>query len=114
MAKNTAMTYNNGIVFVEAPIFSKRVYDYLNEDEYVGLQLTLVIRPEAGKVIPGSGGLRKIRWSAKGQGKRSGTRIIYYFQKKVGQIWLLTIYAKNEVEKIPTKILREIKETLEK
>jgi len=58
--KNTAMTYNNGVVFVEAPIFSKRVYDYLNEDEYVGLQLTLVIRPEAA-VLEGSGGLQRGR-----------------------------------------------------
>ena len=60
MAKNTAMTYNNGVVFVEAPIFSKRVYDYLNEDEYVGLQLTLVIRPEAA-VLERSGGLQRGR-----------------------------------------------------
>ena len=114
MANYTSLPYINNVVFVEAPTFSKLVYDYLNEDEYAALQWTLAVRPETGKIISGSGGLRKIRWSAKGKGKRGGTRIIYYFQKEVGQIWLLTIYAKNEVEKIPTKILREIKETLEK
>ena len=114
MANHTSMPYSNGVVFVEAPIFSKLVYDYLNEDEYAALQWTLAARPETGKVIPGSGGLRKIRWSAKGQGKRSGTRIIYYFQKENEEIWLITIYAKNEVEKIPTKNLKAIKEALKK
>lgn len=114
MANYTSMPYIKSVVIVEAPIFSKLVYAYINEDEYAALQWTLAVRPEAGKVIPGSGGLRKIRWSAKGQGKRGGTRIIYYFQKEEGKIWLLTIYAKNEVEKIPTKTLRAIKEALEK
>ena len=114
MANYTSMPYIGSVVFVEAPIFTKLVYDYLKEDEYAALQWTLALRPETGKVISGSGGLRKIRWSAKGQGKRGGTRIIYYFQKEVGEIWLLTIYAKNEVEKIPTDILRAIKEALEK
>jgi len=114
MVNYTSMPYSNCVIFVEAPIFSKRIYEYLNEDEYAALQWTLAIRPETGIIIPGSGGLRKIRWSAKGQGKRGGTRIIYYFQKEDGEIWFLTIYAKNEVEKIPTKTLREIKESLEK
>ena len=114
MAKYTLMTYSIDVIFIEAPIFLKFVYDYLNEDEYAALQWTLAARPETGKVIPGSGGLRKIRWSAKGRGKRGGTRIIYYFQKENREIWLLTIYAKSEVEKIPSKILKAIKEALEK
>jgi len=48
------------------------------------------------------------------QGKRGGTRVIYYFQKENGEIWLITIYAKSEVEKILTKTLKAIKETLKK
>ena len=114
MANYTSVPYNNNVVFVEAPTFSKLVYDYLNEDEYAALQWTLAVRPETGKVISGSGGLRKIRWSAKGKGKRGGTRIIYYFQKEDGEIWLITIYAKNEVEKIPTETLKTIREALER
>jgi mRNA-degrading endonuclease RelE of RelBE toxin-antitoxin system len=114
MANYTSMPYIKSVTFVEAPIFSKLVYNYLNEDEYAALQWTLAVRPETGKVIPGSGGLRKIRWSAKGKGKRGGTRIIYYFQKENGEIWLLTIYAKNEVGTIPTKTLKAIKEALKK
>ncbi|MFC1845134.1 transcriptional regulator [Thermodesulfobacteriota bacterium] len=86
MAEHTSMPYSNHVAFNEAPIFSKRIYEYLNEDEYTALQWTLVFRPETGgKVIPGSGGLRKIRWSAKGHGKRGGTRIIYYFKKMTGK-----------------------------
>jgi len=108
------MQYSGNVVFIEAPIFSKLIYDYLNEDEYAALQWTLAVRPETGKVIPGSGGLRRIRCSAKGKGKRGGTRIIYYFQKENGEIWLITIYAKSEAEKIPTKTLKEIKEALKK
>ncbi len=114
MANYTSMPYSEDVVFIEAPIFSKLVYDYLNEDEYAALQWTLAIRPESGKVIPGSGGLRKIRWAAKGKGKRGGTRIIYYLQKENGEIWLITIYAKSEIENIPIKILKAIKETLKK
>ncbi len=66
MANYASVPYSGNVVFIEAPIFSKLVYNYLNEDEYAALQWTLAVRPETGKVIPGSGGLRKIRWSAKG------------------------------------------------
>ncbi len=114
MANHTLVPYSGNVVFIESSIFSKLVYDYLNEDEYAALQWTLAVRPETGKVIPGSGGLRKIRRPAKGKGKCGGTRIIYYFQKENGEIWLITIYAKNEVERIPTKILKSIKEALKK
>lgn len=64
-------------------------------------------------MIPGSGGLRKIRWAGKGRGKRGGVRVIYYYKNSEGQIWLLTIYAKNEDENIPVSILKKIKEGLE-
>jgi mRNA-degrading endonuclease RelE of RelBE toxin-antitoxin system len=114
MANYTSMPYSKNVAFIEAPIFSKLVYNYLTDDEYAALQWTLAVRPETGKVIPGSGGLRKIRWLAKGAGKRGGTRIIYYFQKENEEIWLITIYAKSEAEKIPTKTLKAIKEALEK
>ena len=107
------MPYNKDVTFIEAPIFSKQVYKYLSDDEYAALQWGLALRPEAGKLIPGSGGLRKLRWSAKGRGKRGGTRIIYYWQKADGEIWMLTIYAKNEAENIPAHILRKIKEVME-
>lgn len=98
--------------FVESPIFSKVIYDYLSEEEYMALQWYLALHPDAGDIIPNSGGLRKVRWAAKGQGKRGGIRTIYYHKSSKGQIWLLTVYAKNELENIPSHILRKIKEEL--
>lgn len=101
------------IVFKESPIFSKFVDKYLHYEEYAALQWALVINPAAGDVIPGSGGLRKLRWKTRGRGKRGGYRVIYYWRSKQGEIWLLTMYAKGETENIPAHILRQIKEEFE-
>lgn len=98
--------------FIESPLFTKVIYDYLSDEEYTALQWYLALHPEAGDLIPGSGGLRKVRWKAKGQGKSGGIRTIYYHKSRDGQIWLLTAYAKNEMENIPSHILRKIKEEL--
>lgn len=94
--------------FIEAIAFTKSIYKYLSEDEYLGLQAYLLEYPEAGKVVPGSGGVRKVRWAISGKGKSSGVRVIYYFKRQQDEIWLLTIYSKNEVENIPAHILRQI------
>lgn len=94
--------------FIEASAFTKHVYDYLSEDEYLGLQGFLLQYPEAGKVVPGSGGVRKIRWTISGRGKSCGIRVIYYFKKQDDEIWLLTIYSKTELANIPAHILRQI------
>ena len=59
--------------FIESPIFSKILEDYLSDDEYAALQWDLISRPNAGKIIPGSGGLRKLRWQASGRGKSGDT-----------------------------------------
>jgi mRNA-degrading endonuclease RelE of RelBE toxin-antitoxin system len=99
--------------YIESPLFSKLIGSYLEDEEYAAFQWELALHPERGDLIPGSGGLRKIRWAAKGKGKRGGTRIIYYYKNKEGKIWLLTIYAKNEADTIPISILKKIKEELE-
>src|SRR6266545_6615178 len=94
--------------FIEAPAFTKHIYEYLSEDEYFGLQSFLLQYPEAGKVVPQAGGVRKVRWALAGRGKSGGVRVIYYFKKQDDEIWLLTIYSKNEVENIPAHVLRQI------
>lgn len=94
--------------FIEATAFTKHVYEYLSEDEYLGLQGFLLQYPEAGKVVPGSGGVRKLRWAMGRKGKSGGVRVIYYFKRREDEIWLLTIYSKSEVENIPAHILRQI------
>lgn len=99
--------------FIESPLFTKHLSSYLNDEEYRVLQWNLISHPEQGDLIPGSGGLRKLRWMAKGQGKRGGLRIIYYYRLSIPQLWLLILYGKNEVENIPNHILKKIKEELE-
>ncbi len=102
------------MIFIESPIFSKHIYSYLDEEGYSSLQQALALKPDSGKVIPGSGGLRKLRWAGSGRGKRGGLRVIYYFLREDGQIWLLTIFAKNEAENIPNSVLKMLRKEMEK
>ena len=91
--------------FVETPIFTKEVLDLLDGDEYRALQLALIFRPEQGAIIPGSGGLRKLRWGVRGRGKRGGLRIIYYWAKEEDTYYMLFVYPKNEQEDLtPTQL----------
>jgi mRNA-degrading endonuclease RelE of RelBE toxin-antitoxin system len=69
--------------------------------------------PDAGPVIPGSGGIRKIRRAGQDRGKRGGYRIIYYVRRTHGVIWMLTMYPKNVAENIPTHVLRQIRKEVE-
>jgi hypothetical protein len=81
--------------FIETPVFTEEVREILRDDEYRALQLALILRPEQGRLIQGSGGLRKLRWGAKGQGKRSGCRIIYFWDKRRETFYMLFVYAKG-------------------
>lgn len=100
--------------FVESPLFTKLLNDYMDDTEYAALQVELSLRPDAGLIIPGGGGIRKLRWGGKGKGKRGGLRVIYYWQVKKDEIWMLTVYAKNEAEDIPVNVLRAIRKEIEK
>lgn len=82
--------------FVETPIFTRRVRTLLEDEEYRRFQIALLLRPTAGPVIPGTHGLRKMRWGPRGRGKRGGTRVIYYWEPAHATIYLLHVYAKNE------------------
>lgn len=87
--------------------------EHLSDDDLSKLQAYLNENAETGDIIRGSGGVRKLRWAAAGRGKRGGLRIIYYLRSKQGEIWLLTLYAKNEAESIPGPILKKIKEEID-
>jgi hypothetical protein len=97
----------------ETESFTRLWPDYWTEDEFGEFVAWLAAHPEAGPVIPGSGGCRKVRWKLAGAGKRSGVRIIHYNRLEDGTIWLLTIYAKNQRETIAPAILRTIQETID-
>ncbi len=99
--------------FIETRLFTKLVVEYLTDEEYSALQGFLVRDPDAGSVIPGSSGVRKIRWAAQGRGKRGGYRVIYYVRRTHGVIWMLTMYPKNVAENIPTHVLRQIRKEVE-
>jgi mRNA-degrading endonuclease RelE of RelBE toxin-antitoxin system len=95
--------------FIETRLFTKLVQQYLTDDEYAELQRWLTAQPESGRVIPGSGGVRKLRWGSRGRGKRGAYRVIYYLRRANGVIWMLTIYPKNVSEDIPAHIVRQIR-----
>ncbi len=99
--------------FIETSWFTKRVSELLSDEEYAKLQWRLIEFPEAGVVIPGSGGIRKIRQSAKGKGTRGGARVIYYLAVSREQIFMLDIYAKNEKADLTVTQLRELKKLVE-
>lgn len=100
--------------FIESSVFAKYVYDYLTEEEYAAMQWYLSQHVDAGDLIPGSGGCRKMRWGAADKGKRGGVRVIYYEVTQAGQIWLLAIYAKNRQENLPARVIRLIKDLMVK
>ena len=84
------------MVFKETTVFTKQVKQLLDAESYRLLQLRLVADPEAGVLIPGTGGLRKIRWQGSGRGKRGGIRAIYYWATKNDVLLMLLAYPKNE------------------
>jgi hypothetical protein len=96
--------------FIESSAFSRERDHYLVDDEYSDVQQYLINDPEAGEIIPGSGGVRKLRWSRRGMGKRGGVRIIYYIEKKRDELWMLALYAKSVHDNIPAHIVRAIRE----
>lgn len=101
------------ISFVETKLFTRLVQEYLSDDEYSLLQQALTADPEVGSVIPGSGGVRKMRWGVAGRGKRGGLRVIYFLRTLHGQIWMLTLYPKNVAESIPAHVLKQIKDEID-
>ncbi|MCC6929487.1 MAG: type II toxin-antitoxin system RelE/ParE family toxin [Gemmatimonadaceae bacterium] len=99
--------------FVETPVFTSLLRAALSDPEYRALQLALVLRPEQGPVIVGSGGLRKLRWGTSGRGKRGGLRIIYYWDEPSETFYMLYLYAKNaqgDLTPAQVKLLRRVVE----
>jgi hypothetical protein len=99
---------------IETAIFTKKITNIMSDDEYSDVQWLLAINPEAVPVIPGGGGIRKLRWKASGKGKRGGLRIIYYVYVRDQKIYLLYPYKKSEQEDITHDQLKMLKEYVKK
>jgi hypothetical protein len=101
------------MIFIETSTFTKLLPNYLSDEEYQGLQIYLMQKPDAGDIVKGSGGVRKVRWASEGKGKSSGVRAIYYWKKPDHEIWMLTLYSKSEQSTIPGHILKQIAEAID-
>ena len=99
--------------FIETKLFTRLVQNYLADDEYAALQASMIADPEVGKVIPGSGGVRKLRWRAAGRGKSGGYRVIYFVRRSEGIFWMLTMYPKSIRDNVPAHALRQIRQEIE-
>lgn len=102
--------------FIELPPFQRLREHYLSDDEYRALQYTLLAQPDAGDVIKGTGGLRKIRFSDKrrGKGKRGGLRVIYYYWDTGGQFWMFAVYDKDEASDLSSDERKVLAQLLER
>jgi len=92
----------------ETPIFAKYASDVWSDNERAEFINWIAANPEAGDVIPGSGGCRKLRWAASGRGKRGGARVIYFLEQE-HTIWLLIVYTKAKFDNLPSEFLAELK-----
>jgi hypothetical protein len=101
--------------FIEAPGFTRHLQDYLNEDQYRKLQTRLAANPEMGDLMPGTGGFRKMRWvdARRGKGQRGGLRIIYYHFPLDRQIWLMTLYDKDEASDLTAGEKKRLKNAVQ-
>lgn len=97
---------------IETPVFSRQADAVLAEAEYVALQWQLLLWPGSGVLIPGSGGLRKLRWGGAGRGKRGGIRVIDHWDREAARVTLLLLYAKNERDTLTLRELRVLRALL--
>ena len=102
----------SSLTFEEDPIFTEKALRLIGEDGIFAIQMFLFKRPDAGDIIPGSGACPKLRWAAKGHGKKGGSRVIYYWVTEDHRILLLDIYAKNEIENLSAASIKRFKRNL--
>lgn len=109
MPDNAAMQ-----TIVETEVFERLWPLYWTENERDNFHAFISKNPNAGDVVRGSGGIRKVRWSRQGSGKSGGVRVIYFNRMVNGEIWLILIYAKSKLDSIKGDQLRKVKDEIEK
>lgn len=98
---------------IETPTFQRLAADVWSDDERLEFVSFIAANIEAGDVIPGAGGLRKVRWTRAGMGKRGGARVIYFNRNERGDLVLLMVYVKAKFDNIPAATLLKLKEALD-
>jgi hypothetical protein len=101
------------MIFIETPVFTRLITELVDDESYSELQKRLADDPEAGDLIQGSGGLRKIRMAAKGHGKRGGARVIYYYFISRSHIAMLLAYTKNAKDDLTAAQKKALKNLIE-
>lgn len=100
------------MIFIETPVFTREIEKHLSDNDLRRLQSILLLRPESGAVIKGSGGLRKVRWAKSGSGKRGGLRIIYYYDP-FDTIYLIYPYSKKDKEDLTNDQIKVLAKLVE-
>jgi len=101
------------MIIIETPIFTRRIQQYLTDEQYREVQQQLIRYPDAGNLIPGSGGLRKLRWAGAGHGKRGGLRVIYFWAARLNRQLMLFVYPKTKHEDLSSDQLRALKRIID-
>ncbi len=97
------------LTVIETPIFrsyASQVWSQPEREEFIDW---IACNPECGDVMPGAGGLRKVRWTRAGMGKRGGVRVIYFNRSAQGEIVLIVVYAKGKFDNLPAEVLLQWK-----
>ena len=102
------------MVFVETRTFTKRINELMSDDEYRALQESLINRPQTGDIIQGTGGLRKVRWTQDGRGKRRGVRVIYYWMAEQEQLCMLYVFPKSRQADLTSEQRKALKAIVER
>jgi hypothetical protein len=99
--------------FIEHPTFTKQIKELLSDVEYASFQKDLAASPESGDVVPGLGGLRKVRMAAKGKGKRGGARVVYLLIPAPEVIFFFYAYTKGNIEDLSPEQKKRLKAAVE-
>jgi hypothetical protein len=101
------------LTIYETPTFVAEAARIWTTEERLEFFAWIAADPEAGVVVPGSGGCRKVRWSRSGAGKRGGARVIYFTRLQDGELWMLLVYPKSAIDDIPGHILKQVRKEIE-
>ena len=101
------------LTIVESWVFQKQWPLYWTEEERGEFAAYLTDSPNAGDVVPGAGGVRKVRWSRQGRGNSSGVRVVYYLRLDKEQLVLLTLYSKSKLSNLTVQQLKELRNAIE-